>query len=142
MDRTAAGLSSFLLATPTIVLGLSFLLLAARLDFFPTGGMSSLDFDELGWPARLADLARHLVLPAIALALSSFPVVYRHARAAVGEVIDAPYLEAALARKTAMQPLEREQVPVVKAAVKAATFDAVKAGSATSMPSSPAMRRI
>ncbi len=95
MDRMAAGLSSVLLATPTIVLGLSFLLLAARLDFFPTGGMSSLDFDELGWAARLADLARHLVLPALALALSSFPVIYRHVRAAIGEVVDAPYLRAA-----------------------------------------------
>lgn len=35
----------------------------------------------------------------------------------------APYLEAALARKEYMQPLAREKVPVVKAAVKVAKFD-------------------
>nr|MCS5607853.1 LLM class flavin-dependent oxidoreductase [Alphaproteobacteria bacterium] len=38
----------------------------------------------------------------------------------------APYIEAALNRKVYMQPISREQVPVVKAAVKAATFDAQK----------------
>lgn len=38
----------------------------------------------------------------------------------------APYIEAALARKSYMQPLDKDQVPVVKAAVKAAKFDAVQ----------------
>ncbi len=38
----------------------------------------------------------------------------------------APYIEAALARKTFMQPIAREDVPVVKAAVRASTFDAQK----------------
>jgi len=38
----------------------------------------------------------------------------------------APYISAALARKTFMQPIAREDVPVVKAAVKAAKFDAQK----------------
>lgn len=95
LDRLAVGFSSLLLATPTIVLGLAFLLLAGRLDFFPTGGMTSLDFHELGPVGRISDLARHLVLPATALALGSFPVVYRHARAAVAEVVDAPFLKAA-----------------------------------------------
>lgn len=38
----------------------------------------------------------------------------------------APFVTAALARKKRMQPLARHEVPVVKAAVKAATFDAQK----------------
>ena len=36
----------------------------------------------------------------------------------------APYIEAALARKDYMEPLAREDTPVVKAAVRAATIDA------------------
>jgi hypothetical protein len=44
----------------------------------------------------------------------------------------APHIEAALARKTHMQSLAREDVPVVKAAVKAAAFDALKQRQATS----------
>ncbi|MAP11170.1 MAG: LLM class flavin-dependent oxidoreductase [Gammaproteobacteria bacterium] len=37
----------------------------------------------------------------------------------------APFIEAALARKNYMQPLEEDEVPVVKASVKAASFDAL-----------------
>ena len=36
----------------------------------------------------------------------------------------APYVEAALARKQRMEPLAKEDVPVVKAAVKVSTIDA------------------
>ena len=39
----------------------------------------------------------------------------------------APHLEAAVARKRFMPPIAREDVPVVPAAVKAATFDALAA---------------
>jgi peptide/nickel transport system permease protein len=95
LDRLVVGFSSFLLATPTIVIGLSALLLASRLDYFPTGGMTSLDFRELGPAGRFSDLVRHLALPAIALALGGFPVVYRHARTALVEIVDAPLVKAA-----------------------------------------------
>ena len=44
----------------------------------------------------------------------------------------APYIEAALARKVYMQPIAEEDVPVVKAAVKAASFDALKQRQAAS----------
>ena len=44
----------------------------------------------------------------------------------------APYIEAALARKSYMQPLAEADVPVVKASVKAATFDAQKNRQAAS----------
>jgi alkanesulfonate monooxygenase SsuD/methylene tetrahydromethanopterin reductase-like flavin-dependent oxidoreductase (luciferase family) len=43
----------------------------------------------------------------------------------------APYIEAALARKARMQPLAKDEVPVVKASVQAATFDAQKARAAS-----------
>jgi alkanesulfonate monooxygenase SsuD/methylene tetrahydromethanopterin reductase-like flavin-dependent oxidoreductase (luciferase family) len=43
-----------------------------------------------------------------------------------------PYIEAALARKEYMQPLAEEDVPVVKAAVKAAKFDAIEKRKAAS----------
>ncbi|MCB1739935.1 MAG: LLM class flavin-dependent oxidoreductase, partial [Gammaproteobacteria bacterium] len=38
----------------------------------------------------------------------------------------APYVAAALARKQRMQPLAKEQVPVVKASVRTSTFDALE----------------
>jgi len=98
LDRAAGWLSSLLLATPTIVLGLAFLLLAARVDFLPTGGMTSLDFEDMNWGARMLDRVSHLALPVLALALGGFPVVFRHTRSALGEVVEAPYLKAARAQ--------------------------------------------
>lgn len=95
LARAAGGASSFLLATPTIVVGLFFLLLSARVGFLPTGGLSSLDFEGLGWAGRLVDLGRHLALPVLALAIGSFPVLYRHAKAAMEEVVGARFLVAA-----------------------------------------------
>lgn len=98
VDRLAAGMSSFLLSVPTVVLGLVFLLLAVRLGSLPTGGMTSLDFQELSRLGQASDLARHLFLPAIALALHGFPRVYRHVRAALAEILQAPFLENARAQ--------------------------------------------
>lgn len=95
LARVSGAVSSFLLAMPTLVVALSLLLLSARLDFFPTGGAFSLDFETLSWTGRARDLARHLALPVTALVLASFPVIYRHTRAALSEVIHARYLEAA-----------------------------------------------
>jgi len=47
------------------------------------------------------------------------------AREAAKAAALAPHIAAALARKTHMRPLSKEEVPVVKAAVKAAVFDAL-----------------
>lgn len=98
LDRIAGSLSSMLLATPTIILGLALLLIAARFRFLPTGGMSSLGYEDLGRLGKITDLGRHLFLPALALALGNFPLVFRHTRAAVSEVVDATYLKAARAQ--------------------------------------------
>lgn len=95
LARSAGVVSSCLLATPTIVVGLSLLLLSARVGFLPTGGLSSFDFEHLNWAGRVSDIARHLLLPVLALVMGSFPVIYRHTRAAVEEVIDAQFLKSA-----------------------------------------------
>lgn len=95
LDRLSGIASSVLQSTPTLVLGLVFLLVAGRWSFFPTGGMVSLGHDEMVLGERLWDRLRHLILPATALGLRGFPAVYRHTRAAVAEVIRAPFLEAA-----------------------------------------------
>lgn len=95
IDRLGLGASAVLLATPQLLLGLGALLLAAATGAFPTGGMTSLGFEEMGLAARLGDLAWHLALPASALVLGSLPVLVRHVRSALGEVLDAPFLRVA-----------------------------------------------
>ncbi len=89
-----SGASSILLALPDILLSLALLLFAVRTGWFPTGGMTSLEFDSLGALGKIADLARHTVLPVAALVLTTAPTLFRHVQAAVAEVLGSPFLRA------------------------------------------------
>lgn len=93
IDRLGGLVTTVLLATPELLIGLLLLLFAARTGWFPTGGMSSPSAGSglAGW----RDTAAHLVLPVIALALGAAPVLVRHVRGAVASVLEAPFVESA-----------------------------------------------
>jgi peptide/nickel transport system permease protein len=93
--RALAGTTAFLLAVPDVVIALALLLLAVRTGWFPAGGMTSIAHEQMTRTARLWDVASHLVLPAAALVLGILPVLLRHVRASVGEVLEAPFVRAA-----------------------------------------------
>ena len=96
-DRIAQFFMAFLLAIPEMLFGIVILLAAAESSWFPTGGMRSPGFDVLSPFGRLRDIAWHLALPALILALSLLPALARQIRAAMIEVIDAPFALAARA---------------------------------------------
>jgi len=56
-------------SVPPLIGSLALVFLAARTGWFPVGGMSSMSAIDLTWAERLADLARHLPLPALALGI-------------------------------------------------------------------------
>jgi peptide/nickel transport system permease protein len=58
--------------------------------------MVSLDFDSRGFIGKIMDLAAHLALPVAVLALGMIPILVRHVRAAVVEVLRSPYYLAAI----------------------------------------------
>src|ERR1700744_621101 len=95
IDRTGEIVLAVLFAIPDVLFALLLLLLAARTGWFPTGGMSSSDAVELSFTSRIWDLSRHLVLPVLALALTTLPILARHVRSAMIGVLDAPFLVAA-----------------------------------------------
>ena len=97
-DRLCAGVTTALLVVPELVLGLGLLLVAVRTGYFPVGGMMSARFAELGPWGKLKDLALHLFLPASALILLNLPILVRHVRASLIEVLAAPFIQAARAR--------------------------------------------
>jgi peptide/nickel transport system permease protein len=84
-----------LLVVPDLALALGLLVLTVRNGWFPTGGMASVDFETLSSLNKIRDLALHMTLPVAALVLSALPLLVRHVRAAVAEVLDAPFLLAA-----------------------------------------------
>ena len=93
-DRALSAATAALLVLPDLVIALSLLILAVR-SGFPTGGMVSTGFETLSPLAKLRDLVWHMILPVSALVLASLPLLLRHVRSAVAEVLGTPFLLAA-----------------------------------------------
>ncbi|HLY92607.1 MAG TPA: ABC transporter permease [Candidatus Angelobacter sp.] len=95
LDRFFSAGTSTLLALPDVLIALLALLIALRSGLFPVGGMSSLGADQLGTWASVRDLAWHMVLPVAALVIGLLPMILRHVRSGVAEVLDTTYMRAA-----------------------------------------------
>ncbi len=94
IDRAfSAGTSTFL-ALPDLLIALLVLMFALRTGIFPVGGMSSGNQDQ-GWWRSVLDTAWHMVLPVTALVAGSLPMLLRHTRASLVEVLDSSFLRAA-----------------------------------------------
>ena len=96
-DRATAGATTLLVSVPDLLVGLSLLLLAVRSGHFPTGGMVSVGFAELGPWEKANDVVSHFFLPVAALTLINLPVLLRHVRASLLDVLRAPFIQAARA---------------------------------------------
>ncbi len=96
-DRLCSVGTSTLLAMPDLLVALGLLLLAVRTGFFPTGGMVSLEFAELGLGGKFKDIVSHFFLPVTALVLGTLPVLVRHVRTSMVEVLESPFIRAARA---------------------------------------------
>ena len=97
-DRLCALATTALLAVPEPLLVVGLLLLAVRTGAFPTGGRMSDGFADMGRWQQAKDLAAHLFLPVTALVLVNLPVLVRHVRASVLDVLSTPFILAARAR--------------------------------------------
>lgn len=94
-DRLLSWVTASLLILPELVLALGLLILAVRSGWFPTGGLVSTGFETLAFLGKVRDLVWHMLLPVSALVLASLPLLIRHARSAMAEVLGAPFLRAA-----------------------------------------------
>ena len=94
-DGALSWTTATLLVIPDLVLALGLLIMAVRSGWFPTGGMVSVGFESLSPLNKLRDIATHMMLPVVALVISALPMLVRHIRAALAEVLDAPFLRAA-----------------------------------------------
>lgn len=94
-DKASSVGTALLLAIPDVLIALGLLAFALRTGWFPTGGMHSLAADEMGAAGRSKDLLWHLALPVMALVAGLLPVLVRHVRSALLEVLDSPYIQAA-----------------------------------------------
>ncbi len=96
-DRVSMAGTSLLIAIPELVMALGLLYLVVRTHVLPAGGMMSAKFDTLGVWEKIRDLIMHLVVPVTVLVLGSLPVLVRHVRTSMLEVLQAPFVQAARA---------------------------------------------
>jgi peptide/nickel transport system permease protein len=94
-DRLTMAGTSFFLAVPELVVALGMLYWVVRTHALPAGGMTSVGFDDLGTWEKVRDLAAHLVVPVTILVLASLPILVRHVRASMIEVLKSPFIQAA-----------------------------------------------
>jgi peptide/nickel transport system permease protein len=94
-DRLCMGVTSLLLSVPELVLALGLLYWVVRTNALPVGGMASLGLESAGTGPHIWDLVRHLVVPVTVLVLAGLPIIVRHVRASMMEVLSAPFVHAA-----------------------------------------------
>jgi peptide/nickel transport system permease protein len=99
-DRILGGISLALFSVPDFWLALLMLVgLAYWVPIFPIGGaVDPVMYEIFGGVERVMDRARHLVLPALTLALLYFPLIARHQRAALVDVLPSGYVTTARAK--------------------------------------------
>jgi peptide/nickel transport system permease protein len=102
-DRALSWTTAGLLVIPDLVIALALLILAVR-SRFPAGGLVSVGFETLSPLGKLWDILWHMMLPVSALILIALPLLFKHVRSAIAEVLSAPFLLAAkghgLSRRT------------------------------------------
>lgn len=97
-DRAVVLTTSTIYAAPVFWTGqLLMLLLALKLGWLPVAGMNSARVTPAG-AAYAADVARHLVLPALTLALPFAAIIVSVTRASVIGMLREPFITAAAAR--------------------------------------------
>jgi peptide/nickel transport system permease protein len=94
-DRACGIATSTFLAIPDLLLFLCLLLLAVKTGWFPAGGMISPRDASLGFWSKAKDIALHLFLPGVGLALTLLPMLVRHVRSAMIDVLESPFIRAA-----------------------------------------------
>jgi len=98
LDTCISILALISYATPLFWIGLMLIVVfSIKLDWLPTSGMEAVAAFHEGW-ARVADIARHLVLPAVTLSLFYMALYARLMRAAVLEQAGMDYVATARAK--------------------------------------------
>lgn len=97
-DKIFASLSFFGISIPNFFLALLLLYLASLTGILPTGGMTSVGYESLSWPARSLDILKHLIIPAVVIGTSAVAGLQRLMRGNMLEVLRAQYITTARAK--------------------------------------------
>ena len=97
-DKMLTVLSSVGMAIPSFFFAILMLLFAQKTGWFPIGGLTSVDFNQMGLFERVFDVAKHLVLPVFVLTTISLSSLMRQMRANLLDVLNSEYVKFAYAK--------------------------------------------
>ena len=97
-DRSLTVISSIGMAIPSFFFAILMLLFAVKTGWFPAGGLTSYNFNDMGFWGKFADISKHLVLPSLVLFTISLSGLQRQMRANMLDVIDSDYVKFARAK--------------------------------------------
>ena len=97
-DRFLTILSSVGMAIPSFFFAILMLMFAVKTGWFPVGGLTSYNYNELSHFGKFTDITKHLVLPVIVLYAISLSGLQRQMRANMLEVLDSDYIKFARAK--------------------------------------------
>ena len=97
-DRMLTVLSSVGMAIPSFFFAILMLMFAVKTGWFPVGGLTSYNYNELNLTGKIIDLTKHLILPVTVLFAISLSGLQRQMRANILEVLDSDYVKFARAK--------------------------------------------
>ena len=97
-DRILTILSSIGMAIPSFFFAILLLIFAVKTGWFPVGGLTSYDFNEMSLFGKFIDISKHLVLPVTVLFTISLAGLQRQMRANMLDVLDSDYIKFARAK--------------------------------------------
>ena len=98
-DRVLRVISYIGQGFPSFITALLLLILAQYLTpVFPVGGKTSLNHEDLSWVGKVLDIGWHMILPTIALSITSFAGLQRITRGELLDVLRQDYIQTARAK--------------------------------------------
>ncbi|MGJ5673787.1 MAG: ABC transporter permease [Nostochopsis sp.] len=84
---------------PSFITALLFLIFAQlTTPIFPVGGMTSINHSDLTWFGQIIDIGWHMILPTVALSITSFAGLQRITRGELLDVLRQDYIQTARAK--------------------------------------------
>lgn len=97
-DRILTVISSIGMAIPSFFFAILMLMFAVKSGWFPVGGLTSYNYNEMSILNKFLDLTKHLILPVTVLFTISLSGLQRQMRANMLEVLDSDYVKFARAK--------------------------------------------
>ena len=97
-DKFLTVISSVGMAIPSFFFAILMLLFAQKTGWFPVGGLTSVNFNELNLFSKMLDIAHHLILPVFVLTTISLCSLARQMRANLLDVLSSEYVKFAYAK--------------------------------------------